>query len=69
MRFGLFALSLAMLTSGGFAVQSAYAITRSATDHMVGSLTPRGAIAHVGSAHGPLPFAMQAPAAGRAEPR
>lgn len=54
MRFGLLALSIAMLTSGALAAQSALAITLDATSGIAAS--PAGAQAEAGVAYGTLPF-------------
>lgn len=56
MRYGLFALSLAMLTGGGFAAQSAFAISQSASALQPPAAARRLAMAQDGGAHGPLPF-------------
>ena len=53
MRYGLLALSIAMLTSGGLAAQSALAISRSTG--VVLASEPRARIDHGGS-YGSLPF-------------
>ena len=61
MRYGLLALSLAMLTSGGFAAQSALAISRSAS---VAVASPPRAEIERGGSYGSIPFTaarMRAP--------
>ena len=55
MRFGLLALSLAMLCGGGFAAQSALAITVEATVGV--DVAPRDASGATGERYGSLRYA------------
>ena len=54
MRYGLLALSVFLLGGGGFAAQSAWAITIHATAAI--AETPRTAPAEVSGKYGSLPF-------------
>ena len=54
MRYGLLALSIAMLTSGGFAVQSAMAISQSATATVASAPLSGSKIAS--TSYGSVPF-------------
>ena len=54
MRYGLLALSMVMLGGGGFAAQSALAITVKVTSAVAAS--PEGAPAAKGDKYGSLPF-------------
>lgn len=63
MRYGLLALSLVMLCGGGFAAQSALAITVDATAK-IGSKPRAAAMAERGDRYGPLRYT-----ADRDEPR
>ena len=56
MRYGLLALSIAMLTSGGFAAQSAMAISHSATAATASA--PLAESKSPGDAYGSLPFTV-----------
>lgn len=56
MRYGLLALSIAMLTSGGFAAQSALAISQSATAEVASA--PAAVSKDPGNAYGSLPFTV-----------
>lgn len=55
MRFGLLAVSIAMLSSGGFAVQSALAISSDATATVAAA--PHLAQKEIGPRYGSLQFA------------
>lgn len=54
MRYGLLALSIAMLTGGALAAQSALAISHSAQATL--AVEPRTGLASSGGAYGSLPF-------------